>query len=311
MRTLLITLLLGFSVGLQAQSYESRIHFAVQIGDTAQLHQLILLDYTKLLGTALEIDEENIRFLVRSATEPSIIPLRELRFLGVFNLGGSSSVSRRAARLFNRSGAGPGFTDLTYERTALPFHANGRVKVINLLYAVTEWNLNDHVQVGAGIAGPLGILFTGRLRHSLSEDIHVGLSGQALYPPFAQFNSEFILVGDLTTMFTFGNENRFLNLGTGLLFNTDDFEDNIVNYRFGIGGKIGRRVHLYAEALAILEEFNRFTGGSFRELRLIPSLNVAVGARRHRWRFGLATVYLDEDNFFPPPLPYVGYSYYW
>ncbi|MEL7162202.1 MAG: hypothetical protein AAFN92_15710, partial [Bacteroidota bacterium] len=180
--------------GLAAQSYESRIHFRVNVGDTAQLHQLILLDYTKLLGTALDIERDTIYFRVRTADEPSAIPLREMRFLGVFDL------DRTRGRTYNGRAyqAYPGFSDLTYERTALPFHSRGRVKIINLLYAVVEWNLGDNVQIGTGLAGPVGFLFTGRVRHSFSEDFHVGLSGQALFPPFAQFDGDLLLVGDLT-----------------------------------------------------------------------------------------------------------------
>ena len=75
---------LFFTCCLTAQNYESRIHYKVKLGDEEQLHQLILLDYTKLLGTALEVDEENIRFNVRSATDVSIIPTSKLRFLGDF-----------------------------------------------------------------------------------------------------------------------------------------------------------------------------------------------------------------------------------
>ncbi|MEO0733212.1 MAG: hypothetical protein AAFZ52_10280 [Bacteroidota bacterium] len=222
---------------LVAQSYESRIHFRVNVGDTSQLHQLILLDYTKLLGTALEIGGDTILFQVRSADEPSAIPLREMRFLGVFDL------DRVRSRTYNgrEYKAYPGFTDLTYERTALPFHSRGRVKVVNLLYAVVEWNLGKNVQIGTGLAGPVGFLATARLRHSFSEDFHVGVSGQTLFPPFAQFGGDLIMVGDLTTMFTFGNDQRFLNLGSGILFNTDDFERNVVAHRMGLGGALSPR----------------------------------------------------------------------
>ncbi|MEL7163427.1 MAG: hypothetical protein AAFN92_21900, partial [Bacteroidota bacterium] len=106
-------------------------------------------------------------------------------------------------------------------------------------------------------------------------------------------------------MLTFGNDRRFLNLGTGLFFNTDDFEPNAIMHRIGIGGALSPRVHLYGETVLAAGRGRR------RDLNLLPSVNVSIGARRHRWRFGIFTVFLDEDSFFPPPLPYVGYSYYW
>jgi hypothetical protein len=46
-------------------------------------------------------------------------------------------------------------------------------------------------------------------------------------------------------------------------------------------------------------------------LQIFPSFNASLGVRQHRWQFGVFTIFLDEDNFFPPPLPYIGYSYYW
>lgn len=298
MRALLFFLLLIGGLSLAGQSYESRIHYKVKIGDSTQLHQLILLDYSKLLGTALEINERAIYFKLRSSNELSIIPVRELRFLGVFDLDDLKPI--------NRDGAGPGFTDLTYERTALPFHSSGNVKIINLLYAVVEWNLNKNLQVGTGIAGPLGIMGTIRYRFSLGKEVHLGLSNQTLLPPFGQFGNDLIVIGDLTSMLTLGNENRFLNLGTGIIYNTDDFEEPLTAHRFGIGGKLGKKVHLYAEGVLLLDN-DRFG----KELSLVPSVNVSLGARRHRWRFGIFSVFFDEDSFVPPPLPYVGYTYYW
>ncbi|MEM9528925.1 MAG: hypothetical protein AAGA31_20105 [Bacteroidota bacterium] len=299
MRVLLFLMLLFGGYSLAGQSYESRIHYKVTIGDTTQLHQLILLDYSKFLGTAMEIDEDYIYFKLRSSSDVSEIPLEQLRFLGVFNLNELPSIIR--------SGAGPGFSDLTYERTALPFHSSAQVKVINLLYAVVEWNLNKNLQVGVGLAGPVGILGTVRYRFSLNKDVHLGLSNQILFPPFAQFDNDLIVVGDVTTMLTFGDERRFLNLGTGIFYNTDDFVESVNIHRLGIGGRVSNRVHLYAEAALLLDN-EAFNG---RDLNLVPSVNVSIGARRHRWRFGIFSVFLDEDSFVPPPLPYVGYTYYW
>jgi|GEM_PF-88652 len=180
MRLGLLTLVLFLTCSLAAQSYKSRIHYKVKLGDTVQLHQLILLDYTKLLGTALEIDEKNIRFKVRSAAEVSVIPTSKLRFLGVFRAEQPSS-GRRGA-----NGPAIGFTDLTYEPTALPYGTKAELKVINLIYATTEWSLNENYQIGVGLAGPLGVLLTQRARWSLSPVLHVGVSNKMMYVPLVQ-----------------------------------------------------------------------------------------------------------------------------
>lgn len=296
MRIALFFSLLFLGSGLFAQSYQSRIHYKVEMGDTSQLHQLILLDYTKLLGTAMEVDKDNIRFLVRGAEKVSVIPVRELRFLGVFN-----SVQ---AKPYKAGGDVPGFTDMTYERTAMPFHSDGQIRVVNLIYSVAEWNLNDNFQVGVGVAGPLGILTTQKARFSLTPDVHFGLSSQFLVLPLLpRFNARGpVILGDIAALITVGNERRFANFGTGILFNNDD--SSVWGHRFGIGGRLNPKWHIYSEILVTLSD-------DFDELQLFPSLNASLGSRRHRWRFGIFTIFFDEDNFFPPPLPYVGYSYYW
>lgn len=292
-------LLIVFGSILAAQSYRSRIHHRVRIGDTTQLHQLILLDYSKLLGVAQDIDDDNIYFQLRSSAEVSTIPLEELRFLGIFT--GES---------YSGLGSIPtvGLADLTYERTALPFQTGAQLRVINLIYSVAEWNLNEHIQLGAGLAGPLGLIATQKLRFSLSPSVHVGLSNQLLNTFL--FDSR-ALLGDSHVMLTLGSEQRFFNIGTGILFNTDAFSDTSSwGHRMAVGGMVGKKWHLYSEVLMILDDDDdRFFGS--RDLTLIPSFNASLSVRRHRWQFGLATVVLDEDSFFPPPIPYIGYSYYW
>ncbi|WP_273444006.1 hypothetical protein [Neolewinella agarilytica] len=298
MRHIVLFALLAFSVGLSAQSFKSRIHYKVNMGDSSQLHQLILLDYTKLLGTAMEVEKDSIYFLVRGTNEPTAIPLRELRFLGVFN-----SVESRPYR--DTRGV-PGFSDLTYERTALPHHSKGQIRVINLLYSVAEWNLNKNLRLGVGLAGPLGIMTTQKYRFSITPDLHLGVSSQILFLPLIERfpNNGPVVLGDVSAMLTVGNDRRFANFGTGILFNNDDPGSPIWGHRFGIGGRISPRWHVYSEMLMTLND-------EFSELSLFPSINASLGAKKHRWHFGIFTVFFDEDNFFPPPLPYVGYSYYW
>lgn len=292
------------SGALLSQSFESRIHYKVVLGDTSQLHQIILLDYTKMLGNALEIENDSIYFQLRSAVAPSAIPMSEVRYLGVFN---SSDTPAGRNKLFPGV---PDFTDLTYERTALPLHGKGQIRVINLVYAVSEWNLNDNLQVGAGLGGPLGILLTQKLRTSITPDLHIGITGQQLWVPLVfTFDNSQIILGDIAAVLTVGNDRRFVNIGSGLLFNTDADNDEspITSHRFGIGGQIGEKWHLYGEFLmTVPKETDRFS-----DLNFFPAFSAAYGSKRHRWRFGVFTVFFDEDNFFPPPLPYVGYSYYW
>lgn len=296
---LLLTLALSFS--LAAQSYQSRIHYKVKLGDTEQLHQLILLDYSKLLGTALEIENDEIFFQLRSSSEVSVIPLKELRFLGVFTGTNGNPVSGLNA-------ATVGLADLTYERTALPYQTKSQLRVINLIYAVTEWNTNEHLQFGLGLAGPLGILVTTRLRYTVLPDVHVGLSNQFLFPPLLQgFSNNLLALGDAHAMVTVGNENRFFNLGTGILYNTE-FNESAWGHRMAIGGSLSAKWHLYAEGLLVLGRNNDFNP---RDVSFLPSVNGALGVRRHRWQFGVFSVFTDTGFSSPVPVPYVGYAYYW
>lgn len=306
MRFLLSFWCLIFTLGLGAQNYNSRIHYRVEMGDTSQLHQLILLDYTKLLGTALEVKADSLYFQLRSAATVSAIPLKQLRYLGVFTVADSNEdPNGRTLRGPRAYGPAP-FTDLTYERTALPLKGKGQVRVINLIYAVTEWNVSENFQVGAGIGGPLGLISTQKLRFSLTPYLNVGITGQELLVPPIGFDPRFVLLGDVAAIVTVGDDRRFVNLGTGYMFNTDDRDSPIAAHRFGIGGKIGYKWHLYGEFLMTMPSSNRFS-----DLNFFPSFTASLGQRRHRWNFGIFTVVFDEDGIFPPPLPFVGYSYYW
>jgi hypothetical protein len=294
---------LAISFSLAAQSYQSRIHYKVKLGDIRQLHQLILLDYTKLLGVAMDIEGDRIYFQLRSSTEVSVIPLDKLRFLGIFT-------GKTGKTINGRSQTAIPLTDLTYERTALPYPTKAQLRVINLIYIVPEWNINKHLQVGIGLAGPLGILATARLRYTVLPDVHLGLSNQTLLPPFSQgFIDGPLVLGDAHAMVTIGSDKRFFNFGTGLLYNTDEFEGSAWGHRVALGGQVSRKWHLYAESLMVL---GRNRNGDPRDVSILPSINAALGARSHRWQFGLITVYSGFSNDIGPlPIPYVGYSYYW
>jgi|GEM_PF-1690463 hypothetical protein len=305
MRILLTTCLFVLAFCLFGQSYESRIHYKVRLGDPEQLHQLILLDYTKLLGKALDVTADSIYFQLRNAAELSVVPINQLRYLGIFSQELTGSGGRPYAGRV-------GLSDMTIERTALPYQTKARLKVVQLLYTVTEWNLNKNIQLGVGLLGPIAFIATQKLRFTVAPDVHVGLSNQIGFPPFGQgFNEgKPLLVGDVHALLTIGNEDRFFNLGTGYFYNTDIFTDGARNHRIGIGGKLDSKWHLYSEALILLnDDDGRFR--SFRELVVIPSLNAALSVRSHRWQFGLATFFVDQNDIFPPPIPYVGYTYYW
>ena len=295
-----ILLIVAFLLPLMGwgQGYLDRINERVEFGDTTQLHQLILIDYSRLLGTARRVEGDTLYFRLSAAVEDSPIPTRELRYLGTMASNGRRVVSA----------AGPGFTDLTYERTALPFQSRIELKTIMLIYTGVEVNLNEHFQIGAGLGGLLGVLLTARVRTSITPRVHVALSNQSLFSPIigALDGGNAPLVGDVSALLTLGDDKRFLNLGYGYFYNTDRFAegDRVFLSRMGLGGRVGKKWHLYTEALVSL---NR----TFRQTELYPSLNAAYANRRHRWKFGVMSVVFDLESFLPPPIPYVGYSLYW
>ena len=292
--TRLTILLLLLPVIASGQDYLQRIDARLVYGDTTQFHQLILLNYSNLLGTAEQITKDTLYFRGRAATGVSKIPAADIRYLGNYQRN-----NKRAAEASN-----PGLADLTYERTALPFVAKTQLKII-MLYAGVEHNFNDHFQIGAGTAGPLGVLLTGRVRTSLTPNVHLALSAQSLYLPFStNFRGGRPFYSDITALLTFGDERRFLNLGYGYFINNEFPQDRIWTNRAGVGGRISPRWHLYAEAVV-------FVNRPIADLGLLPSFNASYGKRRHRWRFGVMSLFFDEENFIPPPIPYLGYQLYW
>ena len=296
-----VVLLLLNCAGLSAQrTIYDRINRQVEFGDTSRIHQLILINYTKLLGTAEGIEGDSLRFRLRNTDRPSFIPTHEVRYVGVF-----AGQPENTGQFDNNTS--PPFTDLTYERTALPFGSKTQLRTIMLLYGVVEFNLSDNFQVGAGVVGPLGVLTTQRARFSLTPNVHLGLSNQLVYFPFLQRFPEDgrVVIGDLSAMMTVGTSDKFFNLGFGRFYNNDaPSDDPVWLHRAAIGGKIGTKWHLYAEAAISLDT-------EINHLEFYPTINGAYGSRRHRWQFGIFTVVLDDEDFGPIPLPYAGYSLYW
>jgi hypothetical protein len=46
------------------------------------------------------------------------------------------------------------------------------------------------------------------------------------------------------------------------------------------------------------------------EVLIFPTINAALTVRRHRWRFGIASVLTEFDGPLIP-IPLVGYEYHW
>ena len=295
MRLTLICSLFLFLGALRAQSYTQRINRQVVIGDTTQVHQLILRDYTRLRGTVTEVRRDSIVMQVYSVPEPVSVPTYQMRHIGL--LPGRATIQPTG------TGDLPSLDDLTLVRTALPFSRRKRLKTVMLVYNSLEWNLNRHVQLGVGVALPFGVLVNQRYRTSLTPYLHVGVSNETLLVPFLLFEGGFPAVGDLTTLLTVGSGAQFLNLGYGMFYNLTENEKPIPNFRVGAGTRVSRRVHLYGEMLGLLETDNRVT--------LLPSVNVALTVRRHRWSFGLATSFVEREFNGGTPVPYVSYSLYY
>ncbi len=194
-------------------------------------------------------------------------------------------------------------TDLTMIRTALPFQRGSQLKTVMLVYNTFQWNLNGHLQLSTGLGGPLGVILGQRYRTSLNEWVHVGLSNEVLVIPWLAFiDDQLPFAGDLTTMLTIGDEYQFFHLGAGLYYT--DAGGSVPNYRVGAGARLGGETHLYGELVTTTDPVGTIT--------VLPSLNVSLARRRHRWSFGIFTVYVaDQFGEGIPPLPYLSYSCYY
>ena len=296
MRPILLVLSLLCSLALAAQGWRQRVDPSVRLGDTSQLHMVTLANRSQLLGVVYRVTADTIALQLRGAASHSYLPTRELRFLGLFVVPRFVADPRNAA-------APPALNDLTLIRTALPYPSRRQFKTVMLAYNSLDFSLDEHWQLGVGLAGPLGLLFSQRYRTSMSSWLHVGLSNEFIYAPVVSYSEDPVpLLGDATTMLTLGSQRQFFTLGAGLFYLTDDVPSPAVaNYRVGIGSQVGRGSHLYLEALVYSESF-RFT--------LLPTANFSLARRRHRWSFGVATALMDGNSFGPAPLPYISYTHY-
>ena len=296
MRTTLLLVSLLCTLALTAQNYRQRIDPNVRIGDTTQLHMVTLADRSQLLGVVHRITADTLEIELRGAADASYLPTRELRYLGLF-------VPPRFVPDPRNPRTPPALNDLTLLRTALPYPSRRQFKTVMLAYNSFDFALDDHWQLGFGLAGPLGLLFTQRYRTSVTKWLHLGLSNEFIYAPVVSYSEDPVpLLGDATTLVTVGSQRQFFTLGAGLFYLTDEvLSPTIANYRAGLGTQVGRGSHLYLEALVYAESF-RFT--------LLPTANFSLARRRHRWSFGVATAVMDGNSFGPAPLPYVSYTHY-
>lgn len=292
MRHLLLLFFLPLVASLGAQRYAQRLGGDVVIGDSSQLHEVVLIDYAKFLGTVTYFMADSLRLKLPSVAEPVVFPASFVRSVSV-KYPESDGVPAPRRNL--------PFTDLTLLRTALPYHGRQQLKTVMLLYNVVEWNLNDHVQLGVGAAGPFVFLFNQRYRTSLTPWLHVGLSNETIVPVFLQIFSESVsFLGDLTTLTTVGSDEQYFSFGAGIFYRAASNRKPTRNYRVGAGTQVSPRVHLYGELLAFIDPFE--------ETGVLPTLNVSVAGKDHRWYFGVLGVVTDFNGSLVAPLPYVGYS---
>ncbi len=296
MRPALLLLSLLSALALTGQVWRQRVDPNVRLGDTTQLHLVTLVNQSQLLGVVYAISADSIHMQLRGARTRSYLPTRELRFLGLF-------VTPRIVLDPRSTLPTPPLGDLTLVRTALPYPGRRQFKTVLLLYNSLDFALDEHWQLGLGLAGPLGLLLTQRFRTSVTEWLHLGLSNELIYAPVLKYGEDpFPVLGDATTLLTVGSQRQFFTLGAGLFYLTDNaVRTTVANYRVGIGSQVGRGNHLYLEALVYSESF-RFS--------LLPTANFSLARRRHRWSFGVATQLLDGDTFAPSPIPYVSYTLY-
>ncbi len=216
-----------------------------------------------------------------------------------------SALLAQSDRTFSSSVVGPSpadpvpLTDLTLVRTALPYQRDAQLKTVMLFYNTFQWNLNRHLQLSTGLGGPLGFIFGQRYRTSLNEWVHVGVSNELIVVPWILFlDDQLPYAGDLTTMLTIGDDQQFFHLGAGIFYANGS--ESIPNYRVGAGTRLGGETHLYGELVTTTDRFGTVT--------VLPSLNVSLARRRHRWSFGVFSAYVPDGFGGLPPLPYLSYS---
>lgn len=269
---------------MEAQN-DFRITPKVVFRDTTQLHQVVLRDHSKLVGRAWDITHTELIFQLLHSDEVSKIPLSEVRLLTLLRGNGRYPPS-------------PDLTGLTYLRTAFPGEGKGQFRNLSFVYNVAEFNINRHLQLGAGAFLPFGPLITQRLVFPVAENVHMGFSHQliAFLLPVGYDNQP--IVGDASFMLTVGKAERFISMGAGYLYEIG--EPALPNLHIGGGIKVGNSLHLYGEFMFVDAPF---------EDSVVPGLSVSFDRKRHRWRLGTFTAY--DPDYVLVPLPFLGYDYYW
>ncbi|WP_116125035.1 hypothetical protein [Lewinella sp. IMCC34183] len=195
---------------------------------------------------------------------------------------------------------GPPPDDLALLRTALPYPARRRAQSTLLLYNVVEWSPNENFQVGVGNALLLGLLTTQRYRTTLSPGVHLGIGNRSVLLPQIDYGAVGVAVaGDAAVLLTLGTPEQFYNLGVGVVYTVG--YATLPAYRVGLGTRLGPRVAAFGELVAVSD-------ADAGQLTLLPSLNVGLAGRRHRWSFGVAAAALSEGDLYP--FPYLSYWVY-
>lgn len=307
--------LILFATALTAQSYLTRIHNRVHFGDTLQLHQLILLDYTKLLGRAEDIQQDTLLFKLRGAADASRIPAEEIRFLGVYSPNAPVGVtySKDSSRVIVRTRLPKDpvydFQDLTYVQTALPFAFGGQYKNTNAFYNRVEWN-GRNFGGGVGTLAPVLLTANLKVRFSVAPKFHLGLANEIGVSLFESVFDDPLLLGDLRAIATIGDSHHFFNIASGPFYQLNSGTPTVFLHRLGIGGSFGTRWTLYGE-LGVFRDNNERFSTPRRALSIIPTFTAALRTRRHRWNFGLLGVLTDINDIFVAPIPYLGYQKMW
>ncbi len=282
---------------IAAQSGEFRIGPGLVYGDTTELHQLVLNNYSRFVGTATGLRDNELYFKIRGANDTTTFLITEVRYVGL--LGSSTRTGLPAAASYQNitydDRYDMTFTDPTYLRTAFLNSGKGQLRIVNAIYSVAEINANKNIQLGGGILLPLGFLFTQRLSFQVAGPVHIGVSNQ-MFLPILTFGG-LSLYGDASVNLSIGSEARFLSIGRGLLYDTQ-FGGSAESYTLSLGGALSPSIQMYSEIMLV--------ESAFRSTNLLPSLSIAITNRRHRWRAGIFRIIEPGIELFA--LPLAGYD---
>ncbi|MEM7571541.1 MAG: hypothetical protein AAF433_01520 [Bacteroidota bacterium] len=264
-----------------------RLGRGVRLGDSTQLQLVSTTRFDKIIGYGLNIDGDELVFQPQNMDETLSIPLEYVRSL----------------RLYKQTLEDDRFSDPSYLRTALP-GADGRLQYRNLMLLsnMVEYDINSNIRIGAGVLVPVGLSFTQRLRVSLADRIHLGVSNQSVWDILIDDGDSFgnSLAGDLSGILTLGSNQAFVSVSYHLLYDTS-FPTDEHAIGLAVGGQLSPAWHLYSE-LFFVEQASGGTG-------FVPSVSGAYRVNNWRFRMGLFAGFLDL--FTNTPLPFLGVEYYW